>query len=466
MGKRWNADEQAKCLNQLIGDWATKHPDKPGTGDERLLFQHDRDRIVWSASFKRLAQKTQVFPQAYGDHHRTRLTHSLEVMQLSTSIARTLGLNPLLCEAIALAHDLGHTPFGHAGEDALDNALQRIKWEGVVKPKHLNRFTHYEHGVDVASYIDSSSPEVTAEGLHLDDRILEGILKHTYDHSGPDTKHKSLKFVLDHTKYKDRFDDGPGSLEAQAVRICDKLSYFISDIEDGLAIGAIHLDDLQAHELLKKELDSATEGGLSSDWRNDRMFLFVRNSLLTKLVESVLDQSSSDVAIPDGESRRIIINLGATELDATREIYEKLQKRHIFSHFFVERATQRAKHVVACLCCQFLRHPELVSWPFRRKYLGRVGRYYQRLEDIYGMELDKRVRLDFGEWFENRLSKEQCACSGTFPDPVDRRIADWICVKDYVAGMTDRFAEKQFKKCVCCPISQMKWEELETVPVL
>jgi dGTPase len=103
------AKEQADKRNDMLNPHATKHPDE-SESDPRLRFQHDRDRIVWSTAFKRLAHKTQVFPQQYSDHHRRRLTHSLEVMQLATSIARTLGLNEILCEAIALGHDLGHTP--------------------------------------------------------------------------------------------------------------------------------------------------------------------------------------------------------------------------------------------------------------------------------------------------------------------------------------------------------------------
>ena len=191
----WTAEKQANILNQMIDkNGAIKHTPKDLTKkNARLPFQHDRDRIVWSSSFKRLAYKTQVFPNIFIDHQRQRMTHSLEVMQLSSSIARTLGINPILCEAIALAHDLGHTPFGHAGEDALDNAMSNIKIVHMEsKTKGLERFTHYEQGVDVVSYIDSLHPDEDATGLHLDHNILEGILKHTFDLEGSVDKHKSL----------------------------------------------------------------------------------------------------------------------------------------------------------------------------------------------------------------------------------------------------------------------------------
>jgi len=463
MAVPWNAAKQAEYLNKMItADGAVLHP-HPDAGYDRLRIQHDRDRIVWSASFKRLAQKTQVFPQAYGDHHRTRLTHSLEVMQLSTSIARALGLNSLLCEAIALGHDLGHTPFGHAGEDALDNALDKIKWN--EKPKHLSRFTHYEHGVDVASYIDSRNPELSVEGMELTEWVLEGIFKHTYDHSGIDTKHKSLAFVLDHTKYKDKFREGPGSFEAQTVRICDKLSYFISDIEDGLAIGAIHVDDLMGHQLLKKHLEDVAKLASSSGWHDHRIFLQVRNAVLTKLIESLLAKSTENLKKTNNRPR-IVIALGESELKETKSIYENLQKGVIFRHFFVDRATKRAKHIIACLFCQFLRHPELIPWSFRRKYLGRVDRYCKKLESIYNITHTDKRSFDISEWLGIRYETEDVSCTGAVESKFDRRITDLICVKDYVAGMTDRFAEEQFKKCVYCWASKEAWDKLERIPII
>ena len=441
---RWNAVKQAEHLNKMItAKGAIKHPDK-NDKDERLLIQHNRDRIVWSASFKRLAQKTQVFPQAYGDHHRTRLTHSLEVMQLSTSVARTLGLNALLCEAIALGHDLGQTPFGHAGEEALDHALDKINWDG--KPKHLSRFTHYEQAIDVASYIDSRNPERSVDGMELNDLILEGIFKHTYDHSGIDTKHKSLAFLLDHTKYKGKLKEGSGSLEAQVVRICDKLSYFISDIEDGLAIGAIHIDDLMEHKLLKTQLKDIIKEKASSGWHDHRIFRQVRNNVLTKLIESLLDQSTKNLHKTKNRPP-IVIALCKSESDETKNIYENLQKGVIFRHFFVDIATKRAKHIIACLFCQFLRHPELIPWSFRRKYSGLVDKYYRRLEDIYDTEIKEEISFDITDWLLDRYETENVSCSGTFKNNIfNRSIADFICVKDYVAGMTDRFAIKEFEK--------------------
>jgi dGTPase len=356
---------------------------------------------------------------------------------------------------------LGHTPFGHAGEDALDNALDKIQWEG--KPKHLSRFTHYEHGVDVVSYIDSPNPYELAEGLKLSDWVLEGIFKHTYDHLGIDTKHKSLAFVLDHTKYK-KFDKGPGSLEAQVVRICDKLSYFISDIEDGLAIGAIHIDDLMEHELLRAELKHVANSGASGQ-DDPRIFRQVRNNVLTKLIESLLARSTENLRKTKNRPP-IVIALGESESNETKTIYKDLQKDIIFRHFFVDRATKRAKHIVACLFCQFLRHPELIPWSFRRKYLGRVDRYCKRLEEVYNITRADRRPFDISEWLTNRGETEGVDCPGAVKAEFKRRIADLICVKDYVAGMTDRFAEKQFKKCVYCWASKDAWNDLVDIPII
>lgn len=460
MTTSWNAEKLAEALNKMItAEGAIRHQVLEPSGP-RVPLQRERDRIVWCPSFRRLAHKTQVFPHAYGDHHRMRLTHCLEVMQLSTSIARSLGLNFILCEAIALGHDLGHTPFGHAGESALDCALENLEWK--PKPRCLSRFTHYEHGVDVVSYIDSPDPDGNVEGLKLSLNTVEGIFKHTYDHSGPNTKHKSLAFLLKHTKYT--FADSAGSLEAQAVRICDKLSYFISDIDDGLRIGAIHIDDLMEHPILKAEIQRVVSGGLFTDWRDFRVFFRVRDHVLTTLVDSVLKQSEANLSRPPGKRPQIVISLGPCELEETRRIYQELQKGRIFRHYSVDRANKRAQHIVSCLFCQYLRYPELVPWHFRRRYLGRVKNFYDRLCSLYETDLDKKVRFKLGKWLKRRDEQEGVSCVGAEKIVVDHRIGDLICVKDYVAGMTDQFAEEQFEKQVDCFPSRQAWNKLGRIP--
>ncbi len=176
-----------------------EHPEKPS--DIRTAFQRDRDRIIHCRSFRRLKHKTQVFLSPEGDHYRTRLTHTLEVAQISRTVARALRLNEDLCEAIALGHDLGHTPFGHAGE----RALNEIFTEG---------FKHYEHSVRVCRKLEKGG-----KGLNLTASTLDGIRCHT---RGEDSK----------------------TLEGRIVRICDKIAYINHDIDDAVRAGVISETDI------------------------------------------------------------------------------------------------------------------------------------------------------------------------------------------------------------------------------
>ena len=167
----------------------------------RTEYQRDRDRIVHSKSFRRLKHKTQVFISPKGDHYRTRLTHTLEVSQISRTVARALKLNEDLTEAIALAHDLGHTPFGHAGESALNDI-------------HKGGFKHYIHGVRVLSKLEKDG-----EGLNLTEEVLNG--------------------VLCHTKGEESF-----TTEGKLIRICDKIAYINHDIEDSIRAGILSIEKI------------------------------------------------------------------------------------------------------------------------------------------------------------------------------------------------------------------------------
>ena len=173
----------------------------------RTPFQRDRDRIVHSKAFRRLMHKTQVFPAPEGDHYRTRLTHTLEATQVSRTVARALGLNEDLTEAIGLGHDLGHPPFGHIGEDVLDR---------VGRERFGRGFRHNEHSLRVVDEI---------ECLNLTDPVRDGILRHS---SGAGE---------------------PATLEGKIVRLVDRIAYINHDIDDALRAGVIGLDDLPAREI-------------------------------------------------------------------------------------------------------------------------------------------------------------------------------------------------------------------------
>ena len=185
---------------------AVPEPDSP----LRTPFQRDRDRIVHSKAFRRLMHKTQVFVAPEGDHYRTRLTHTLEACGIARTVARALSLNEDLTEAIGLGHDLGHPPFGHAGEQALDAALREYCGEG---------FKHNEHSVRVVEALERDG-----KGLNLTDEVRDGILNHT----GP------VK---------------PATLEGRIVKLVDRVAYINHDIDDALRAGILHPEDLPAREI-------------------------------------------------------------------------------------------------------------------------------------------------------------------------------------------------------------------------
>lgn len=201
--------------NALLAPYAVKHGnglgrEYPESDDEtRFPFQRDRDRIIHTQAFRRLKHKTQVFVSGHGDHYRTRITHTLEVAQISRDLARTLGLNEDLAEAIALAHDLGHTPFGHAGEEAMHACMKQ----------HGKVFEHNEQSLRTVTLLEDRT--TTYAGLNLSREILEGLMKHRTPHDNPNG---------------DVVPRSP-SLEAELVNLADEIAYTAHDTDDGLRSG-------------------------------------------------------------------------------------------------------------------------------------------------------------------------------------------------------------------------------------
>jgi len=191
--------------------------------DNRLCFQKDKERVIHCKAFRRLDKKTQVFTAFTGDHYRTRLTHTLEVAQISRDIARRLGLNEDLCEAIALAHDLGHPPFGHGGEEALNEVMK----------KYGMHFEHNEQSQLIVEKLEKSHPAF--DGLNLTIEVLDGLIKHQTAFDRPE---RGFKFSP--------------HLEAQVVNVSDEIAYINHDIDDGLRSGLITLKQLRKIKLWKR----------------------------------------------------------------------------------------------------------------------------------------------------------------------------------------------------------------------
>ena len=256
----------------------------------RTPFQRDRDRVIHSTAFRRLKHKTQVFVHHEGDHYRTRLTHSLEVSQIARSLARTLGLDEDLAEALALAHDLGHPPFGHTGEDALHACMTPF-----------GGFDHHAQSLRVVTELERRY--ATFDGLNLTWEVLEGLVKH----NGPllprseAGSHDDLPFAI--RVYAERQDlelwshAGP---EAQAAAIADDIAYDAHDVDDGLRAGLFALADLRAVPFLREILGEVEDR--HPDLEQSRAIHEVMRRMITAMVEDVIMSLSSMMTRPPDQS--------------------------------------------------------------------------------------------------------------------------------------------------------------------
>jgi dGTPase len=243
--------------------------------DFRNPYARDRDRVIHSGSFRKLEYKTQVFLNSEGDFFRTRLTHSIEVSQIARSITSNLSLNESLSEAIALSHDLGHTPFGHVGGDALDECLKN---DG-----HINGFEHNFQSFRVVSNLEKRYKNFN--GLNLTFATLEGILKHSYPY-----KKSFLPKQIDEMF---NLNTHP-SIEAMVVDRADEIAYISHDIDDGINSGLIRFEDLKDSNLVCEILQKVEDEGI--DREDDEMFRYRFSShLINHLVYSLLDYSSKNV---------------------------------------------------------------------------------------------------------------------------------------------------------------------------
>jgi len=247
------------------------HPEiDNGPPGPRDIFQRDRDRIVHSIAFRRLRHKTQVYVAPDGDHYRVRLTHSLEVAQIGRTMARALGLNEDLTETLCLAHDLGHPPFGHAGEDALKEAMA-----------DAGGFDHNAHTIRIVSKLETPYPGF--DGLNLSWEALEGLAKH----NGPVT-HPTWALAEANSDFTLELESWP-SLEAQVAAVADDIAYDNHDIDDGLRAGLIQLDDLLEIPLVKQHWRAIRER--SGELPPDKMQRALVRDMIGTMVGDVLAET-------------------------------------------------------------------------------------------------------------------------------------------------------------------------------
>lgn len=434
---RRTPDQMEDSVKASVSAWAAKASKREhlfSNDGFRLDFPRDRDRILWSHGLKALANKTQVFDLDDDDHVRQRLAHSVEVMQLASTIGASFGLDRDLIEAGALAHDIGHTPFGHAGEHALDALLNAID-------ERLRGFNHYEHGVDVVRYLEDAylAPATGAiPGLNITPEVSECIFKHTFCLSGHRIGQKEL---WEKSKHQDIFQaNTPCHLEGQAVRIADKISYLISDLEDGVRMGVFTLEELSRMRLFDRApIDLRPESGETVLER----FISQRRAILGVLMEDAIEetarrmQSAGSMLRVRASDSYTVYHSSAIERDVT-EIWKNLQAGKLHKDRRVVAASMRASKIVGELVLLFSVSPELVDRRFARSHSQlKTTRYIKFYEGFVGDSvLIPKTLFSF-------IAPDRIIGRKREPGDAYRvQTSDLIQAKDYVAGMTDHRAKR------------------------
>ncbi|EJF88871.1 deoxyguanosinetriphosphate triphosphohydrolase [Bartonella tamiae] len=325
----------------------------------RTPFQRDRDRIIHSNAFRRLKHKTQVFIAHEGDHYRTRLTHTIEVSQIARAIARALKLDEDLAEAIALVHDFGHTPFGHAGEDALN---------AMMKP--YGGFDHNVQGLRIVTKLENRYPMF--DGLNLTWATLEGLVKHNGPLIGKYTHHSTLH---DDIKiFNANFDlhlDTFASLEAQCAAIADDIAYNAHDIDDGLRAHLLTLHQLEDVPILSDILNEIHSDHPTLD--DTKIGYELVRRLITLMVEDVITQALKNITkynfinITDvyrATEPTVVFSKGLSKK-------EKILKKFLFDNLYFHQKVQsdriKAENIVTSLFQYFMKDPSAMSEEWHEK---------------------------------------------------------------------------------------------------
>ncbi|MBC7983765.1 MAG: deoxyguanosinetriphosphate triphosphohydrolase [Candidatus Obscuribacterales bacterium] len=349
----------------------------------RSEFQRDRDRIIHSAAFRRLVYKTQVFVNHEGDLYRTRLTHSIEVAQIGRTVARALNLNEFLTEAICLAHDLGHTPFGHAGQDALNDCM-----------RNFGGFEHNLQSLRVVDELEESYAEFS--GLNLTFETREGILKHCSVNNARNLGEIGKRFI----------ERRQASLEAQVANIADEIAYNNHDVDDGLRAGLISIEALREVTLFRREHDAVI--ALYPDLASRRLIHEIVRRMIGRVVGDLIQTSKEQLlanAPADIEAVRAFPKLLVRMSEVVAAEHQELKqylRREMYRHYRVLRMTDKARKVVSALFETFIAKPELLPTEYQRNASLQRG--------IAGEAGHARI------------------------------------VADYIAGMTDRYAILEYQR--------------------
>ncbi|MFK7814703.1 MAG: deoxyguanosinetriphosphate triphosphohydrolase [Gammaproteobacteria bacterium] len=383
MNTSTTSQDQVSGNNESLATYAAHEDQSSGrqypekNAKYRSMYQRDRERIIHSAAFRRLEYKTQVFVNHEGDLFRTRLTHSIEVAQIARAIARALKLNEDLCEAISLAHDLGHTPFGHAGQDALNDCM-----------RDHGGFEHNLQSLRIVDELELKYPKFS--GLNLTFETREGILKHCSRKNAEKLGELGLRFI----------NRGQPSLEAQLANIADQIAYNNHDLDDGLRAGLINVRQLSEVELFDKnftKVDSAYPH-LSERRKIYESIRSIINELVTDLITQSADtlKSLKLTTIQDVRAEtKSTIRFSEAMYSKNAELKSFLNK-NLYQHYKVHRMSQKAKKIILDLYMSFYNDIKLMPSEYQ--------------ESATNMQIQK------GDKGRARI------------------------VADYIAGMTDRYA--------------------------
>jgi dGTPase len=420
--------EELKCYalrsaerRKALADRFRQYDRKDDPLEFRTEYHRDRDRIVWSTAFRRLQHKTQIFPHYVEDHYQRRLTHSLEVAQISTTLCRALELNEVAAEAISLGHDIGHTPFGHGGEEALDTALQCLAKEDGVgissTPVAVYGFDHCVQGVEQVSRIcDDYKPQYY--GLNLSFDVRDGILKHIYDQdpigATKSARHFSnLSRIVKLDEYK-QFAGGHGSLEAQCVWFADKVAYLLSDMEDGLRAQIFSFGKIEKDPFVKSLWENykkwrPTESGTVKIATMDEFLSFKRKALSVLILDCAKETSErldgfNPKSVDDVLKNGRIVNVRPDLRSAWKGFYAEKQRDTLYCHEGVKACEFKAAKIVGDLFGAYRNELKLIPAEFRE---------------------------DTQKAYEHLL---------------ERKCVDVMIARNYVAGMTDSFAIEQHKR--------------------
>lgn len=340
--------------------------------DIRSAFARDRDRIIHCAAFRRLEYKTQVFVNHEGDYYRTRLTHSLEVAQIARGISRQLLLNEDLVEALALAHDLGHTPFGHTGEEVLNKLMA-----------DFGGFEHNRQSLRIVETLEERYPGFN--GLNLSWETREGIIKHSSEY--------------DQAATKDLIEYRPGecpSLEAQLIDLADEIAYNNHDIDDGLKAGHIKLSELAAVDIWQETFIHVGQKYPALD--EERHIHQTISHLIGRLIHDVVNTTQANIQTHDIDSALKVRQHTARLVAFSEEVDQKNRQlkrflfKNLYRHHRVERMRVKAERFLAMIFDSYCTNPTLLP------------RSYQERFELYGKE---RVICDFLAGMTDRYALEE-----------------------------------------------------------